>query len=495
MHKKIWTLLIACAVLSASCKHKKKSLKEVFQNISTEVLKNSRAYETLKEASEKIGHRLTGTQNGKRAEEYAYNFFKKYGYEDVKYHEFEATSWMRENVSLECIINSVGSLGEEIYKVNPAVVSLAHSPVEADVKGQVIDVGNGLRKNFEAVKEKVKGKIILVNIGLFNEDSTVKNLHRSEKTALAIEYGAVGAIFINKEKGNILLTGTASVTGELIPIPAVCISYEDGKMLRYRMRNYAKMNAHIQMRNRSEKIKARNVIATIKGLELPDEKIIIGGHLDSWDLATGAIDNGIGSFTVMEIARVFKKLHLKPKRTIEFVMFMGEEEGLLGSTALVNDMIKDGSINNLRYMLNLDMAGNTIGFNIMGRKKMQTFIDSVGKIVVQIDTLFKNKISVDAGLHSDHQMFMLEGVPILQTESNLDPEVYRYYHSNKDSFNLVNKDHMNNCARFTAMLLYALADTDKIPAKKLDSEETKNFLIQSNLREELILGKKWKWGQ
>ena len=83
------------------------------------------------------------------------------------------------------------------------------------------------------------------------------------------------------------------------------------------------------MTNVSKKIKARNVIATLPGKS--DDRIVIGGHLDSWDLATGAADNGLGSFTIIDIARIFKVLKIKPKRTIDFVLFMGEEQGAVQS--------------------------------------------------------------------------------------------------------------------------------------------------------------------
>ncbi|MDZ7899641.1 MAG: M20/M25/M40 family metallo-hydrolase [Arcicella sp.] len=93
-------------------------------------------------------------------------------------------------------------------------------------------------------------------------------------------------------------------------------------------------------------IRARNVIATLIGnsKKYKKEKIVIGGHLDSWDLATGAMDNGIGSFTVMDVARVFQSLKLRPKRTIGFVLFMGEEQGLLGSKAMVKKYKDEGKL-------------------------------------------------------------------------------------------------------------------------------------------------------
>jgi carboxypeptidase Q len=495
--KALLGLILMAGCVSTDMDRKKESREAVFNAINGEVMKNSRAYGDLEKAINTIGHRLTGSENGRRTEEHVYDLLKGYGYDDVEFHEFEAVAWTRGNVGLRIEYPADNRNAPGIVQaVMPQCVSLAHSPVKANVSGSLIDVGNGLRSDFESRKQDVAGKIVLVNIGIYPADSTLKNLHRSEKTALAIQYGAAGAIFVNTVEGDILLTGTASVTGELIPIPAVCISLEDAKKLRdsiFAPGQLRDAKAFIQMTNRSEKVKARNIIATIKGSELPDEEIIIGGHLDSWDLSTGAIDNGIGSFAIIDMARTFKKLNLQPRRTVRFILFMGEEQGLLGSKAYVRDRIADKSIDKVRYMINLDMDGNPKGFNACGRSEMEAFIREAGDEIAKVDTTFKNKFANSVGLHSDHQTFMLEGIPVLGIESNLDPSVYRFYHSNKDNFNLVNKEHLANSVRFTAMMLYALADAESIAAKRLTSQETKVFFEKANLREELVLGKEWKW--
>jgi carboxypeptidase Q len=485
---------------------------KVFARINKEALENGRGAETLKMATTAIGHRLTGSTNGKKAEEFAFDLFKKYGYDQVAFKEFQVEAWSRVNAHLNLYYGSSDTLSAHPSATNqtlppklstnsagcvyaPEVVSLAHSPVHSDIFKKVIDIGNGLKSDFEKQKDSIRGHIVLLNIGIYPADSMLKNLHRSEKTALAIQYGASGCIFINNVKGRILLTGTASIDGQLIPIPAVCITEEDGLSIRQCLKLNKKAYARIILNNKSGPIKARNVEATLKGSSLPEEEIILCGHLDSWDLATGAIDNGIGSFTVMEIARIFKKLDLKPKRTIRFITFMGEEQGLLGSRFLVSQMKADGSLNRLRYVINLDMSGNTQGFNASGRPEMEAFIKKVMQEMQEVDPGFKASFANNAGLHSDHQPFMLEGIPVLGSEGSLDPEVYKYYHSNKDDFSLVNSDHMKRCARFVGMMLYALADAKEIPAKKLDEEETRDFFIKAKLKEELILGKDWRWGE
>lgn len=473
-------LILFSIVLISSCT-KPETLQETFTRIDQEVKQNAKAYATLQEATSTIGHRLTGSDNGHKAEEYTYNKFKEYGFQDVQFQEFQVEAWSRGTVSL--------TIGSDSVKA----VTLGHSPIQADVSGEIVDMGNGLEMDYSEKPEAVKGKLALIYIGILDgSKKEAANLHRSEKTAIAIKYGAIGVIVINAVDKGVLLTGTASVTGELIPIPAVCIGKETGMALKETLKK-KKVSAHLVMTNHSDMIKARNVIATLPGTDLPDEKIVIGGHLDSWDLATGAIDNGIGSFAVLDIARAFQANHLKPRRTVQFVMFMGEEQGLLGSRHMVKQMVSDGSIDKIKYMMNCDMTGNPVGINAGGKISDTTFFANIGATIQKIDTIYKNKHSNRSGLHSDHQPFMLEGVPVLSMHSNLDRSIYGCYHSDCDDFNLVNEVHIRYTARFGTMILYGLANAEKVPAEKMDSETTRQFMIDNNLREPLTIAGDWKW--
>jgi Zn-dependent M28 family amino/carboxypeptidase len=485
-HYLLYSFLVLLSLLVAA-RSAPPDLSVVFSRINEEVQQRGQAYQTLDEATTRIGHRLTGSKNGAKAEAYTYNLFKSYGFTDVKYQPFEVEAWSRDTVTLSVAPRSSDNIRDF------EVVSLAHAPVQANLQGEIVDVGNGLEADFEAMKDRVRGRVVLANIGIMPSDPSLKNLHRSEKTALAIRYGAKGIMMVNQVKGNVLLTGTASVTGKLISIPAVCISLESGEAIRSWMKEENRLEAHIEMSNFSRKIKARNVVATLKGTDPTGETIIIGGHLDSWDLATGAIDNGIGSFSIMEIARVFKQLKLKPKRTIQFVMFMGEEQGLLGSKAMIRQMAKDKSLGRLRYMVNLDMANNPTGFNTCGRDEMLAFFNEVGARIKSVDSTYQNVNINRSGLHSDHQGFMLQGIPVTMPSGSLSTAVLNCYHADCDQFELVDKEQLNNTVRYTAMMLYALADANKIPAKKLDSASTRNFLISQGLQKELEIGGEWRW--
>ncbi|MDF2191453.1 M20/M25/M40 family metallo-hydrolase [Paraflavitalea sp. CAU 1676] len=483
MRRSILTGLLALGAFTVSAQQDP-SWEPVFRKINDEVQQHSKAYSTLKDATETIGHRLTGSENGKKAETYAFNLLKSYGFTDIQYQPFEVESWSRGQLAV--------SAGSKSNLQPVKSVSLAHSPVKVDLTAELVDMGNGLDSDYVAKPGIAKDKIALVYLGTL-PGTTGRSLHRSEKTAIAIKYGAKGIIVINTVDGGTLLTGTASVTGKLIPIPAVCIGKEDGMRLKEQLKTGA-LFSRINMTNFSGKIKARNVIATIKGSSLPQEKIVVGGHLDSWDLATGAIDNGIGSFSVLDMARTFQQLQLKPKRTIQFVMFMGEEQGLLGSKAFVHEAIKNKQIDQLRYMLNFDMTGDVRGFS-SSAPEAQPLFQAIGSIAQQIDTVFTNSFSSRAGLHSDHQPFMLQGVPTGGGGGGRGANgPAGCYHADCDVFSLVNSEQgMKNTVKFVSMLLYGLGTADSIPAKKLSDEETKQFLLKHNLKEPLQLEGEWRW--
>lgn len=465
--------------LQPLCAQVKPEWKDIFKAIHNEVENNSKAYSTLREATQKTGHRLTGSPNGSKAEAFVYDVLKSYGY-SPRYQSFETESWSRGKLTV--------TINELTYKS----VSLAHSPVKANVSAAVVDMGNGLEDDYLGHEIGAKDKIALVYLGILpNSKTGLRNLHRSEKTALAIKYGAKGIIFINAAPGNILLTGTASVTGKLISIPAVCISNEDGMKLKISLQSKPAV-AQIAMTNFSGKIKARNVIATLKGKTKPEEKIIIGGHLDSWDLATGAIDNGIGSFAIIDMARTFKALQLQPERTIEFVLFMGEEQGLLGSKAYVAEAMKNGSLNSIKYMLNFDMTNDPKGYSASVSTDRILF-EGIGVYARQLDTSFTNTYGSGFGLHSDHQPFMLQGIPTGGANGRLSPEVLKCYHADCDDMNLVNEKELKNTVRFGAMLLYGIADSKALQAQRMSDEELKQQLLKSNLKEPLQIAGDWRW--
>ena len=472
--------LLTLGLISTTMSLSAQTNQQVLDLINKEVQQNSEAYQQLKKATETIGHRATGTENGRIAEEYAANLLRSYGY-DVSFQEFTFSGWNRRSLDLK--------INNQPIKA----VALAHSPANVSVSGELIDLGNGLEEDYKKIGDKVKGKIVFAALGLLDgTPKEIENLHRSEKTALAEKYGAKGIILFNRPAGGILLTGTASVTGEIIKIPAINISLEDGLKIKENL-SKGKEIAKIEMKNDVGQMKGRNIIAKKIGSKFPNEKIVLGGHLDSWDLATGSIDNGVGSFSVMDIARTFKKLNLQNDRTIEFVLFMGEEVGLIGSKYYVNQALKDGSINQIKAMSNMDMTTNPKSYYSTMESNLPILTDYANDVQKVIPD-FKLKTFASVDLHSDHQPFMLQGVPIIGlSDSQFTKGALNCYHANCDTFDYVEEVGLKNNVILETYLLYRLSNLKEIPSKRWNEQEIKEALIKGNLETPLRISGDWRW--
>lgn len=472
--------LLTLGLISTTMSLSAQTNQQVLDLINKEVQQNSEAYQQLKKATETIGHRATGTENGQIAEEYAANLLRSYGY-DVSFQEFTFSGWNRKSLDLKINNQPIKS------------VALAHSPANVSLLGELIDLGNGLEEDYKKIGDKVKGKIVFAALGLLDATpKEIENLHRSEKTALAEKYGAKGIILFNRPAGGILLTGTASVTGEIIKIPAINISLEDGLKIKENL-SKGKEIAKIEMKNDVGQMKGRNIIAKIIGSKFPNEKIVLGGHLDSWDLATGAIDNGVGSFSVMDIARTYKKLNLQNDRTIEFVLFMGEEVGLIGSKYYVNQALKDGSINQIKTMSNMDMTTNPKSYYSTMESNLPILTDYANDVQKVIPD-FKLKTFASVDLHSDHQPFMLQGVPIIGlSDSQFTKGALNCYHANCDTFDYVEEIGLKNNVILETYLLYRLSNLKEIPSKRWNEQEVKEALIKGNLETPLRISGDWRW--
>lgn len=446
---------------------------------------SEQGYEWLAWSSANIGHRLTGSPQGTKAESLADSLFRLGGLDTVYAHAFQADAWARGSAKL--------TVGDGRGFAHLTCVALANTPLECSVEAPIVDAGNGMPEDLVRLGDKVHGAALLVNIGLVAASEGTKNLHRSEKAALAMKAGAASILFVNQVAGGILLTGTASIDGALIPIPAACLATEDGSALRDRLTKGESLTARLEMRNTSSAVTARNIIAELQGSKFPDEVILVGGHLDSWDLATGATDNGLGSFSILDLARLMKSMPFRPERTIRFVLFMGEEQGLLGSRALAEHYARSGELKKLTCMINLDMSGNPQGFGVGGPEGWRPTIADACERIARIDSgAFEGRCSEEVWLHSDHQPFLMKGVPVIYPLSDLGKHVYSCYHSSCDDIHLVEPKAMTNNVRFVGALLYDLAAASKLPGHFTQSE-LKERLVSAGLEGPLRIGGDWPW--
>jgi Zn-dependent M28 family amino/carboxypeptidase len=481
-------LPLASLLLFAVCQHLAVDVRAqvpLLRAFDRNAQSDAMGYRWLRWSSEHIGHRLTGSAQGALAEAAADSLFRLSGLPLVMRFPFKAQAWSRGTVQL-----TVGD-GEGFTHLQ--AVALANTPLSAAVEAPLLDAGNGLPSDLDRLGEQLKGAAALVNIGLVAATEGARNLHRSEKAKLAMDRGAAALIFVNQAEGHVLLTGTASIDGALIPVPAACIATEDGDLLRKRLATGQALTARLGMSNQSAMVEANNVIAEIPGARMPQEVILIGGHLDSWDLATGATDNGLGSFSILDLARAMNAMPNRPERTIRFVLFMGEEQGLLGSRALVEHYRETGELARVKCMINLDMSGNPQGFGVGGPEGWAALLRSACDSIRPVDTAaFSGRLSEEVWLHSDHQPFLMAGVPVIYPLSDLGKHVYGCYHSSCDDIHLVDPQAMVNNVRFVGALAYMLAAAPSLPPH-FNESQLKQRLIDSGLEQPLRIGGDWPW--
>jgi carboxypeptidase Q len=452
--------------------------------MNAEAFASGMAFPWLQEATARIGHRLTGTSNGEQAERFADSLLRASGFSHVRMQPFGVEAWTRGSVQV--------TLQEEQGPLGIAAVALAQTPTQADAQGVLIDGGDGLPEDLGPLGATCQGSVLVLNLLLQDTSAERKNLHRSEKVALARQAGAAAVVFVNNVPGHVLLTGTASVTGATLPLPVVCIDAEDGEDLRARMKRGHGLRMSVSMTNSIREAIAHNVIAEVTGAVYPEEVVVVGGHLDSWDLATGATDNGLGAFAILDMARAFMQSEFRPARTIRFALFMGEEQGLLGSRAMVRALAADSALGTIKCMVNLDMAADPFGFTMVGPQPWTTLADSAGAWVQMQDSTFQNVSSEELWLHSDHQPFLLEGIPVILPLCNLGKHAYGCYHSSCDDMGLVRPASMETTVRRVGLMLWYLANAPTLPGH-FSTDDLLSRLVKAGVETKLRLQGDWRW--
>lgn len=231
-----------------------------------------------------------------------------------------------------------------------------------------------------------------------------------------------------------------------------------------------KAELNIQSGFTGKPVDVYNTVAEIRGTEKPDEVVIIGGHLDSWDLGTGATDDGTGVMAVLEAARALKKLNVQPKRTIRFVMFTGEEQGLNGSKAYVKahqaEMPKVSGV-----LVHDSGTGKVLTVGLMGNYNVRETMDRVLYPLAKPVGLMEPTLRSEGG--SDHISFDQAGVPGFWCVQ--DPADYdKTHHSQADTLDRVRWDDLTEGAQVLAVFAYNVAQLpDLLPRKPVKQEAAK----------------------
>lgn len=306
----------------------------MFKRMADDVFTNSTAYENLRILCKKVGPRLSGSPQAAAAVQETYKMMKAMGADTVYLQECMVPHWVRGAKESALLVDAKG----KTFSLNICALGNSVGTGKQGIKAEVIEVRSF--KELETLGVAgVKGKIVFYNFPM--NPTNVETFRsygeagqfRGRGPAMAAKYGAVGAM-VRSLASNIddyPHTGTTTYNDSFPKIPAIAVSTRHAEYVSAEL----KKNKTMQLYFRTEcemlpDVKSHNVIAEIRGTEFPNEIITVGGHLDSWDLGEGAHDDGAGCIQSMEIIRVYKKLGIKPKRTIRVVMFMNEENGLRG---------------------------------------------------------------------------------------------------------------------------------------------------------------------
>jgi hypothetical protein len=306
--------------------------------IHDEVLQNGRSYEWLSHLSEEIGGRLSGSEEAELAIEYTAEELKAYA-DTVYLQQCNVLHWERGRYSEKIRITDMPGGAE--FNLNGTSLGNTVGTGRKGITGEVVQVSS-LDEVRELGFKNLYGKIVFFNRPFDQTEVNPFNAYggavdqRINGPSVASENGAIGVVVrsMTSSFDNFPHTGVTQFNEGVQPIPAMAVSTKDASTIeRFLRRGPIKLYMETHGSIVDTAAPSHNVIAEIKGSEFPEEVILVGGHLDSWDLGGGAHDDGAGCVHVMDVLRTMKALNYQPKRTIRCVLFMNEENGLGGATA------------------------------------------------------------------------------------------------------------------------------------------------------------------
>jgi len=260
------------------------------------------------------------------------------------------------------------------------------------------------------------------------------------------------------------------------PVPVALVSREEAQRL-HRLMERSEVRVSLRMDNTTGgPFESDNVIAEIPGRELPEEIVLVGAHLDSWDLGTGANDNGVNSALVIDVARGMTELGLRPRRTIRFALFTGEEQGMWGSAGYVRRHA-DEMDRHVAVVIADIGSGRIEGFYLNGREELKEPVDAALEPVAALGPFTHPEEAVDG---TDNFDFMLSGVPNLIAEQDAAPYLPDY-HAESDVLDYVDARKARENAAIISALVWGLAESPRRPAPRQSRSEVEQLIEKAGL--------------
>src|SRR5438128_1402711 len=349
-------------------------------------LKSDYAYKQVAHLANNIGPRLSGSAQAAKSAEYLASELKTIGCE-VQLEKVTGPHWVR-GEETAALIEFPGQAQNTTQKIVLCALGDSVATPPEGIEADVIAL-----RNFDELKsmprDKVAGKIVLFNYpfdkqmaaeGRGGEAYGEAVVYRSDGPSAAARQGAVACLIRSVGGADYRLphTGQTNYANDAPKIPAGAVTAEDADLIADLVRQGPVKMKLVLTPQTLPNVESANVIGDIKGSEHPEQIIIVSGHLDSWDLGTGAIDDGAGVAVSMEVANLIQKFHLKPKRTIRVIAWMNEENGSAGSKQYAKD---HGKENHFAAMETDGGAGHPLGINIRGTPEVKKMLAPVAAIL------------------------------------------------------------------------------------------------------------------
>lgn len=447
--KKIVFLLLVNSTLMFSQTNDEAMLKQIYKVALTE----SKAYPWLDDLSNKIGHRLSGSSGAAKAVTYTKEQMELLGLDKVYLQEVMVPKWVRGEKEVAYL-----QVGKQKKSFPICALGMSVATPKNGLLANVIEV-----KSLEELKalgtEKVKGKIIFFNRPMNPEFIETFHAYGScvdQRSSGAREAGELGAVGVIVRSMNLRLddfphTGSTNYKEISIDkrIPAAAISTNGAEELSKLLKQNPNYKLHFKQSCKIlEDVLSYNVVGEITGSEHPNKIMVVGGHLDSWDLGDGSHDDGAGCVQSMAVLEIFRKLNYKPKNTIRVVLFMNEENGVKGG--LKYEELSNKNKENHIFALESDSGGFTPrGFSIEADDsnfdKITTWKNLFEPYLIHI--FRKGHTGVDIGPLKSEKIVKVA----LQPDSQ---RYFDYHHAANDTFDAVNKRELELGAASMASLMY-----------------------------------------
>jgi len=476
----------ACSATDAS------SCAQAAAKILPQVMGASPLEENLRRLTDEVGGRVTGSPQMAKAVEWAVAAFRAAGV-DVHTEKYKlGVTWAGGNTEL--LVTAPAGVAHVTPPVGAApandgfslrAVSEAWGPAtpRGGIEAAVIDIGDGSADEF-ARAGSIRGAILLAHteIGTTWADLFNEYLRPPDIIARALQGGASAILWMGARERLLFYRHTNSLNGEIDRIPQAIVAREDAMRLARFVAAYpGKVRVRLNLPNQiGGPVDQENVVGEIRGYEKPDETVILGAHLDSWDFGTGALDNGCNAALVIEAARAIKASGLLPRRTIRFVLFSGEEQGTVGSFEYVKT--HRAELDKIRAMITFDSGiGRVTGYSLGGRRDLEAGLREVLK---PLESWGSNNHTYDASFGTDNFDFLLEGVPTLvanQEEANYLPN----YHAASDTLDKVDIRELKLHTALAALTAWGIADRTEPLGKRLSRAEMETLVKETGLDQQL----------